>query len=43
MFLGITSHSISFNGDISDWDVSSVTAMSAMFALASLLNGELHG
>jgi hypothetical protein len=34
---------LSFNGDISGWDVSNVTDMSFMFANAYLFNGDLSG
>merc|ERR1712048_779545 len=31
----------SFNGDLSKWDVSSVTSMTSMFSQATLFNGDL--
>ena len=33
----------SFNGNISEWDVSSVTDMGLMFGFASLFNGDISG
>ena len=33
----------SFNGNVSDWDVSSVTDMNSMFYTASAFNGEISG
>ena len=35
------SGAISFNGDISEWDVSGVTDMSGVFAGASSFNGDV--
>ena len=34
-------HADSFNGDLSDWDVSGVTDMSGMFGYASSFNGDI--
>ena len=36
-----TSLAYSFNGDISDWDVSNVTGMSGMFSDADSFNGDI--
>ncbi len=41
MFAGTWNGRSSFNGDISNWDVSQVTDMSHMFAGAAAFNGDI--